>query len=104
MKGWDFIIINKNTRNPARAAARAQALAMLERFYVPWLLETGSTPVFLWTHAYSPKYSCKVQYLDTTYLHNMTGLGLEDIANFTSLTQVRYQTYVDLLRSYLPSM
>jgi hypothetical protein len=77
---------------------------MLERFYVPWLLETGSTPVFLWTHAYSPKYSCKVQYLDTTYLRNMTGLGLEDIANFTSLTQVGYQTYVDLLTSYLPSM
>jgi len=102
-KGWDFIIINDNTRNPARAVTRAQVLSMLKRFYVPWLLETGSTPVFLWTHAYSTEYSCKVQYLDTTYLRNMTGLGLEDIANFTSLTRVGYQTYVDLLTSYLPS-
>ena len=28
--------------------------------------------------------------------------GLEDVANFTSLTRVGYQAYVDLLKSYLP--
>ena len=28
--------------------------------------------------------------------------GLEDVANFTSLTRVGYQAYVDLLKLYLP--
>jgi len=98
--GWDYVLINDNTRNPARASTREHALSMLETFYVPWLLETHSTPIFLWTHAYSPIYSCKVEFVDTTYLRNMT--GLEDIANFTSLTGVGYRAYVDLLTKYLP--
>jgi hypothetical protein len=89
---WDFVLINDNTQNPARSESRAHALETLERFHVPWLLEKGATPVFLWTHAYS---------VESTEVRNMT--GLEDVANFTSLTRVGYQAYVDLLNLYLPA-
>lgn len=88
---WDFIMINDNTRNPARAKTRAHAIQILEQFHVPWFLETSATPVFLWTHAYS---------INSTEQRNMT--GLEDVANFTSLTLVGYKAYVDLLELYLP--
>jgi hypothetical protein len=86
---WDYVFINDNTMNPARGATRGHALATLERFYVPWLLQTGATPIFLWTHAYTP-----------VIPRDMT--GLEDIGNFTSLTRVGLQAYVDLLELYLP--
>jgi hypothetical protein len=119
-KHWDFVVINDNTRNPAQAGTRARALATLEQFYVPWFLETGATPVFLWTHAYIPAVpdpdtgvgvcgSDIVTVTDangtttttTTPVRDMT--GLQDVANFTSLTRVGYQAYVDLLAPYLPA-
>jgi hypothetical protein len=87
---WNFVVINDNTRNPAKSMTRARELQTLERFYVPWLLKTGATPVFLWTHAYS---------IESSEKRNMT--GLEDVANFTSLTRVGYQAYVDVLNLYL---
>jgi hypothetical protein len=87
---WDFIVINDFSRNPARATTRAQALQTLEQFYVPWLLQTGATPVFLWTYAY------------TSNPAQLKMMGLGDVANFTSLTGVGYQAYVDLLKLYLP--
>lgn len=96
---WDYVVINDNTRNPARAVTRIAALSTLEEFYVPWLLETKSTPVFLWTHAYTYENTCMTDYADNL---NVVMTGLEDIANFTSLTGVGYRAYVDLLNSYLP--
>ncbi|KAL3823669.1 hypothetical protein ACHAXA_009774 [Cyclostephanos tholiformis] len=105
-EGWDYVIINDNTRNPARRSTRAHALSMLERFYVPWLLDTGSIPVFLWTHAYTPDYACEGGAASSDSASgnksppDMT--GLEDVANFTSLTHVGYRAYVDLLNLYLP--
>lgn len=89
---WDYVIINDNTRNPARNETRLEALATLRESYVPWLLATGATPVFLWTHAYS---------VESTPERNMT--GLEDVANFTSLTGVGYRAYCELLDQYLPT-
>jgi hypothetical protein len=110
------VVINDNTRNPARRSTRAHALQILERHYVPWLLETGSVPVFLWTHAYAPDYACGEENAtrndagggDTTAPspppppppRNMS--GLEDVAIFTSLTHVGIRAYVDLLGSRLP--
>lgn len=88
---WDYIILNDNTRNPARSKTRAHTLQTLEQFYVPWFLESGATPVFLWTHAYA----------NEMVAVNLTG-GMEDVANFTSLTYVGYQAYVNLLKLYLP--
>lgn len=89
---WDYLMINDNTRNPARAKTRHHALETLEQFHLPWLLQTGATPVFLWTQAYS---------IESTPERNMT--GLDDVANFTSLTYVGYQAYVDLLKQHLPT-
>lgn len=88
---WDFALINDNTRNPARATTRALALETLERFHIDWFLKTGATPVFLWTHAYS---------VNSTEHRDMT--GMDDVANFTSLTYVGYQQYVQLLKRHLP--
>jgi len=99
--GWDFVVINDNTRSPARSLTRELSLETLEQFYVPLLLKTGSTPVFLWTHAYTFENTCESDYVENSNVVLMT--GLEDIANFTSLTRVGYQAYVDLLNLYLPA-
>jgi hypothetical protein len=89
---WDYIVINDNTRDPARFASRAHSLAFLETFYVPMFLQMKqAVPVFLWTHAY---------HITSTPSRNMT--GLDDVANFTSLTGVGYRNYVQLLSRYLP--
>jgi hypothetical protein len=90
---WSFVLINDNTLNPSRAATRAKGLLTLETFYADYFLKSGATPVFLWTHAYI---------VETTAQRNMTGFGLTDVANFTSLTYVGYKAYVDMLQSYLP--
>ena len=90
-KHWDFVIINDNTRNPSRGKERAQSLQDLETSYVPLLQKTGAIPIFLWTHAYK---------VPSTALRNMT--GLEDVANFTSLTYAGYKEYVKLLEENLP--
>jgi hypothetical protein len=102
-KHWDYVVINDNTRNPSQFPARMRALANLERFYVPWLLETGATPVFLWTHAYIPAADGPCLSINNQTNVALSGLvGLDDVANFTSLTRVGYQAYVDLLATYLP--
>ena len=88
---WDYVVINDNTRNPARNATRLASLATLQNIYIPWLQETGATPVFLWTHAYIP--------FNVSNDRDMT--GLEDIANFTSLTGVGLRAYRDLLEQHL---
>ena len=89
---WNFALINDNTRNPSREKTRAHSLQFLESFYLPWFQESHVTPVFLWTHAYS---------ISSTAERNMN--GLEDVANFTSLTGVGYRAYQELLQQHLPS-
>jgi hypothetical protein len=91
---WDYVLINDNTKNPARGKTRQHSLAFLETFYVPWLQQTQATPVFLWTHAY-PGPTDPNSTLDLT--------GLHDIANFTSLTGVGYRAYADMLHLSLPA-
>ena len=91
---WQYIIMNDNTRDPARASTRARSMQFLEQFWAPLLRSSGATPVFLWTHAYRPINSVQ-------HTHNMT--GLTDIANFTSLTYAGLQAYVRLLSSLLPA-
>lgn len=86
---YDYLIINDNTRNPARNKTRLAALNTLKNFYIPYLKKHPHTiPVLLWTHAYS---------VNSTAEHNMT--GLEDVANFTSLTGAGLRQYVTELES-----
>lgn len=85
---WDYLVLNDNTRSPARYDSRQRALEELESSYVPWLLETGATPVFIVTYAY------------WTSWRDMT--GLEDVPTFTSLTYMGYREYAALLEQYLP--
>ena len=91
---WDYVILNDNTRDPARASSRARSLQFLEQFWAPLLRTSGATPVFLWTHAYQPIQTA-------SHTHNMT--GLEDMGNFTSLTYVGLKEYVRLLTPLLPA-
>lgn len=85
---WDYVVINDNTRSPARNNTRQASLQELESYYVPWLNQSGATPVFLLTHAY------------WTDWRDMT--GLEDVPTFTSLTYMGYRQYAELLERYLP--
>lgn len=85
---FDFIFMNDNTRAPARNETRQLSLQTLEESYIPWILETGATPVFLFTHAYWTPY------------RDMGGLS--DIPTFTALTYEGYKEYLDLLRQSLP--
>lgn len=86
---WDYLLLNDNTANPARNASRLAALTTLKDYYVPRLLETGAIPVLLWTHAYIPSNG-----------RDMT--GLDNVANFTSLTGVGVREYSASLERHLP--
>lgn len=93
---WDVVVINDNTQSPATFQSRARSMAFLNEFWLPILKRTGATPVFLWTHAYrQDSMSCAPS-------RNMTGSGLEDIANFTSLTYSGLKSYVNILTPNLP--
>lgn len=86
---WNFVVMNDNTRNPARESTRISSLLALQNHYAPWLLKTGAIPVLLWTHAYIPSNGRDMQ-------------GLQDVANFTSLTGVGLREYSALLQETLP--
>lgn len=86
---WDYILMNDNTRTPARAESRQQMLGMLRETYLPWFLETGATPIFLATYGYWTPY------------RDMGGLG--SVPEFTSLTMAGYQEYADMLSGQLPA-
>ena len=90
-ESWDIVLINDNTRDPARASTRAHSEAFLEQFWVPLLQQTAATPVFLLTQAYT---------FNSSSDRNMT--GLDDVANFTSLTYAGLKAYVELLKPHLP--
>jgi hypothetical protein len=86
---YDYVFMNDNTRSPARNVTRQASLQTLQETYVPWLLETGATPVFLFTHAYWTPY-------------RDMGDELGDIPTFTALTYEGYKEYAALLQQYLP--
>ena len=86
---YDYIVLNDNTRAPSRLATRNQSLQVLEDVYLPWFIESGATPVFLFTYAYWTPY------------RDMTGLG--SVPEFTSLTFEGYKQYTALLEDNLPA-
>ena len=49
---FDYLVMNDNTRAPARYESRVSSLEVLESTYIPWMLETGVTPVLLFTYGY----------------------------------------------------
>lgn len=86
---WDYILMNDNTRSPARSESRQQMLQILQDTYLPWFVETKATPVFLATYGYWTPY------------RDMG--GLDGVPDFTSLTMAGYQEYVDALSAQLPA-
>lgn len=85
---WDYILLNDNTRSPARQLSRDNSLEVLVEIYVPWFLETGATPIFLCTYAYWSPY------------RDMG--GLDNVPTFTSLTIAGYEAYAEAIRELLP--
>jgi len=85
---WDYIVINDNTRSPARSEAREQSLEALQTYYLPWLQELGAIPILLATYGYWTPY------------RDMG--GLTDVPTFTSLTYEGYIQYARLLQAGLP--
>lgn len=85
---WDFILMNDNTRSPARKYPRQESLTVLKETYLPMFLETGARPIFLATKAYWSPY------------RDMG--GLRSVPEFTSLTMAGYRSYVDMLSPLLP--
>jgi hypothetical protein len=87
-KRWDYIVMNDNTRTPARNKSRTESLNVLNTTYRIWIKETGAVPVFLATYGYWTPY------------RDMGGLG--SIPEFTSLTHQGYVEYAKLLEEQLP--
>lgn len=84
---FDFIVLNDNTRSPARTEGREAGLQILEQVYIPFFQMTNATPIFLHTHAY--------------WSHWRDLSGMIDVPTFTSYTYAGYQAYVDLVNSFL---
>jgi hypothetical protein len=85
---WDYILLNDNTRSPARNESRQEMIQVLEDTYIPWFIETGAIPILLATYGYWTPY------------RDMG--GLDTIPEFTSLTMAGYQSYVEIIKSQLP--
>lgn len=85
---YDFVVLNDNTRAPARQSTREQSLYVLENVWADYFLESGATPIFIATYGYWTPY------------RDMS--GLDSVSNFTSLTYNGYQEYAALLEEYLP--
>lgn len=85
---YDFIVLNDNTRSPARNSTRTQSLEVLESTYIDWFLETKAIPVFICTYGYWTPY------------RDMGGLS--SVPEFTSLTYEGYRQYAELVGRYLP--
>lgn len=87
---FDFVVINDNTRSPARTDSRQASLQVLEDTYLPMFLEMSnkSTPILLCTYGYNSPY------------RDMGGLST--IAEFTSYTYEGYLEYANLLAKSLP--
>lgn len=86
---YDFIVLNDNTRSPARMSTRQAGLVVLNNTYLPWFRQTGAIPVFMTTYGYSTPY------------RDMGGLG--SVPQFTSLTHYGYKLYAQSLKPLLPS-
>lgn len=86
---WDYVVMNDNTRGPARKESRAESMDTLQQYYVPWLQTIQATPILVATYAY-----------DTPY-RDMT--GLTDVPTYTSYTYNGYVEYSKLLAENLPA-
>lgn len=85
---WDFVVLNDNTRSPARYETRQKSFDVLKNYYLPWFQELGATPIFLDTYGYWSPY------------RDMG--GLIDVPTFTSYTYEGYLQYAKILEEGLP--
>ena len=87
---FDFVVLNDNTRSPARTDTRQSSLQVLQDVYVPMFLQLPETtiPILLCTYGYNSPY------------RDMGGLST--VPEFTSYTYEGYLEYAQLLEQALP--
>ena len=85
---WDFVVLNDQSKRPAISSKAAASMKVLQKYYVPMLLETGAIPVLLATHGYQ----------STQF--NVSRMG--NISEFTSNVYAGYHQYAALLEESLP--
>ena len=85
---WDYVLMNDNTRSPCCTDQRATSMEILKDAYLPLILKSGATPIFLLTYGYWAS------------ARDMS--GLIDIPTYTSYTYAGYRAYVEMLSQYLP--
>lgn len=87
---YDFVVLNDNTRSPARTETRQSSLQVLLNEYIPMFLELPptTTPILICTYGYNSPY------------RDMGGLST--VPGFTSYTYEGYLEYRDLLQDALP--
>jgi hypothetical protein len=87
---FDLVVLNDNTRSPARTETRQASLQVLQDKYVPMFLQLPETtiPILICTYGYNSPY------------RDMGGLST--VPEFTSYTYQGYLEYAELLENSLP--
>lgn len=88
---WDFVVLNDQSKGvPLSDVVSAQS-ATLEAYYLPWLAEIGSTPVFIVSQGYLKNGQ---ENMDDPYV---------DVPTFSKLLVEGYIQYAEVLAENLPS-
>ena len=86
---WDYVVLNDQSTRPALEEKRNVSLAVLEKKYVPMLLEMDAVPVFFATHGYDSSY------IDTS--------SMGSVSEFTSDVFEGYRLYAEMMEATLPA-
>ena len=93
---WDFIVLNDHSVYPGVYTLRQSSILVLKEVYGSMLLELGSRPVFLATHAYDKSEHAQAESSRTITLGN--------VSEFTSRVYYGCQMYVETMAAILPTM
>jgi hypothetical protein len=96
-QGWDFVVVNDQSRYPTTYQRRQRSLLALRQAYTPLLLQANATVVFLVTYGYIAQ---NAVYVNDDWRDPPTETE-EDIPYFTSLLYHGYQEYQQILRRRL---
>ena len=80
---WDFVVMNDHTQSPARTETKEKAILALKETYLPMILPTSTTVIFLQTAAYRRHVN-----------------GSEDLGTFDEFTEKLYQGYIEYVQLF----
>lgn len=94
-KGWDFVVLNDQSMNPAILHSRTSSIAVLRDYYAPLFLEVGAIPVLYSTHGY---WRTSINMTKALNPYGQKGAAVKDVPTFTSRLHRGYQLYAQALR------